>query len=193
VLASQSPRRRELLSMLGLSFKVAPASKEPPLPLGVPLEEAILQVALGKTLEYDLKDGELVVGADTLVYLDGTPFGKPRDAGEAFSMLRSLSGREHSVLTGLAVRSLDKQVCACETTFVRFSTLSDAEITAYVSSGESLDKAGAYAAQGLGAMLIDRIDGDFFNVIGLPLRLLYKMLAEFGINILDPEDGFESN
>ncbi|MBO6011751.1 MAG: septum formation protein Maf [Oscillospiraceae bacterium] len=182
VLASASPRRRELLEMLGLDFEVVPAPSEEEPDLSLPVEEAIAAVAAAKARSVP---SELpVLAADTVVVIDGRILGKPSDEAEAAAMLRTLSGARHDVYTGVAVCFGGKMLRACQRTAVRFRELTDGEIRAYVSTGEPMDKAGAYGAQGLGALLIDRIDGDFFNVMGLPLCLTGKLLAEAGIEVL---------
>lgn len=128
--------------------------------------------------------GEVALAADTLVALDEEVLGKPGSPEEAFSMLRRLSGRMHRVHTGLTLVSDRAVLTEHETTAVYFRALSDVEISRYISTGEPMDKAGAYGIQGLGALLVDRIDGDYYNVVGLPLTHLYKMLASIGESLL---------
>ena len=127
---------------------------------------------------------DLVIGADTIVWVDGRPFGKPHDTEEAAAMLRRLSGDVHEVFTGVSLLRDGRCVSRCERSLVRFRPLDEEEIARYVADGEPMDKAGAYGAQGKGALFVERIEGDFFNVMGLPLCLLGKMLKEQGVNIL---------
>ncbi|MBM4117746.1 septum formation protein Maf [bacterium] len=182
VLASASPRRRELLAGLGFAFRVLPSDYHEDDAGRAPAEAARAH-ALGKAEAVALAaPGALVIGADTLVIVDGLALGKPRDGAEAAAMLRRLSGREHAVITGLALaryepacQRLISRVEASETA-VRLRALSGAEIAAYVASGEPPDKAGAYGIQGLAAQFVTGITGCYFNVMGLPLALLTDML-----------------
>ena len=127
---------------------------------------------------------DIVIGADTIVCLGDTVFGKPHDASDAARMLRALSGRTHTVYTGVAVLRGGEMRTHAEATEVRFRPLTDAEIAGYIATGEPMDKAGAYGIQGKGSLLITGIDGDFFNVMGLPVCALGEMLKEFGLNLL---------
>ncbi|MDR0862120.1 MAG: Maf family protein [Oscillospiraceae bacterium] len=200
ILASASPRRRELLAMLGLAFEVIPARGDEVAAQGSPAE-TVKSIALGKAREVWAREvwarenqansqaDVLVIAADTLVFSEGGALGKPRDALDAADMLARLSGREHEVYTGFAVLGKSgretREVARYERTVVRFRELRDDEIAAYVATGEPLDKAGAYGAQGLGALFIERLDGDFFNVMGLPLCALAAVLRdEFNFNVL---------
>lgn len=185
VLASASPRRRELLASLGLSFDIQPATGPENTPNTGDAAEAVRQIALGKARTVaKLRPNDLVIGADTVVELDGRILGKPADEAEARAMLGSLSGRTHRVYTGVAVIAGGEERTDCAVTGVRFRTLSDREIAAYVAGGEPMDKAGAYAAQGKAALFIEGIDGDYFNVVGLPLCTLGKMLEHFGVELI---------
>lgn len=182
VLASASPRRRELLTQAGFTFSVHPAHiAEDPLPGEEPIAyvtrlarekaEAVfrqLSAASGADLA--------VLGADTTVTLDGLILAKPEDGADAARMLRMLSGRTHRVITGVAVVTADRTEVAAEVTAVRFVTLSEEEISAYIATGEPMDKAGAYGIQGRAAQWIPRIEGCYFNVVGLPLALVSAML-----------------
>ena len=178
ILASASPRRRHLLEGLGLDFTVAPSEADetwPALPPGPAAEEVALRKAHAVA-----QPGALVLAADTVVVLDGEILGKPADAAEASATLSRLSGRTHTVVTGLALALDGREATAHETTRVTFAPLTDAEIAAYVATGSSLDKAGSYGIQDEGgAFLVSRIEGDYFNVIGLPLRRLYETLRTF--------------
>ena len=187
ILASASPRRRELLAMLGLTdFEVIPARGEPSIPVGAHPADAVARIARYKAETVaDQNPGALVLAADTVVALDGRILGKPAGAADAAEMLRALSGREHAVYTGVALLCGARALCRTERTAVHFRPLTDGEIAAYIATGEPLDKAGAYGAQGRGSLFVERIEGDFFNVVGLPLCLLGKLLEEFGFNLME--------
>ena len=183
ILASRSPRREALLRQIGLKFQVEPSGAEERVLEGVPPGDMAEALALEKArLVASGRKRGIVIGADTVVVLDGQILGKPAGTEEAKEMLSRLSGREHRVITGVAVvdastgRSRSDRV----TTSVRFARLSEVEIKRYVATGEPLDKAGAYGIQGYGALLIERIDGCYFNVVGLPLRRLAELLRELG-------------
>ena len=191
VLASASPRRRELLAQAGYQFEVRPAHiPEDPLPGEDPIvyvtrlarekaEAVFRELVNNEESEKGRPDGQsslAVLGADTTVSLDNTILGKPEDAADAARMLRLLSGRTHRVITGVAVATAEGTEVAAEATAVRFLTLSEEEISAYVANGEPMDKAGAYAVQGRAARWIPRIEGCYFNVVGLPLALVVSML-----------------
>ncbi len=190
ILASASPRRRELLAQAGFSFAVHPAHiPEDPLPGEDPIAyvtrlarekaEAVLHELLSKTPA----PAQLVVlGADTTVTLDNQILAKPADPAHAARMLRQLSGRTHHVITGVAVVTADSTQVAAEVTAVHFLSLSDQEIGDYVATGEPMDKAGAYAIQGRAARWIPRIEGCYFNVVGLPLALVTALLEPLGVD-----------
>ncbi|MBI3912097.1 MAG: septum formation inhibitor Maf [Armatimonadetes bacterium] len=187
VLASVSPRRQELLRLLGLPFSIDPSRVEEQLPARTPNPEA-LAVRLAEEKAHGVAahhPGALVIGADTIVVVDDHVLGKPMDEEDAAAMLRALSGRTHAVITGLALvdtRQTPWQVAtAAERTEVRFRHLAEEEIRAYVATGEPMDKAGAYAIQGRGAILIEGINGDYPNVVGLPLTRLALMLRAAGV------------
>ncbi len=183
ILASASPRRRELLSQAGYSFAVRPAHiPEDPLPDEDPIAYVVRLARQKAGAVFDeLGDpAAVVLGADTTVTLDGHILAKPEDAADAARMLRMLSGRTHRVITGVAVRTSAGADVAAEVTGVRFLTLSEKEIAAYVATGEPMDKAGAYAIQGRAARWIPRIEGCYFNVVGLPLALVSTMLEGRG-------------
>ena len=186
VLASASPRRRELLAGLGLEPPVRPVDlDETPLD-GEPAADCVLRLARAKATA-DARPGELVLAADTLVVLDGSILGKPSGPEEAREMLASLAGRDHLVMTGVAVHDTDadRTASAVEITRVTVGPLTDPQIANYVATGEPLDKAGAYAIQGLGAIFVERVDGNYSNVVGLPLPLTARLCAELGHAILD--------
>ncbi|HBG15860.1 MAG TPA: septum formation inhibitor Maf [Firmicutes bacterium] len=191
ILASASPRRQNLLRMLGLDFKVMVSTFEEKMDLysSTP-EELVMQMARGKAEEVwkitsarqETSDG-LVLGADTIVVMNGEYLGKPDHEEEARKMLTSLAGRWHQVFTGLALVHRKKSVVAYEMTKVHFRTLSTEEIDGYLRTGEPMDKAGAYGIQGVGAVLVDRIEGCFYNVMGLPLARLALLLKDYGFNL----------
>ena len=185
ILASASPRRRELLEMLGLDFEIIPAKNELDA-AGLSPDKAVAAIALGKALEVAEKCGEedLIIAADTLVCVGGELLGKPADKKQAFEMLKMLSGREHMVYTGIAAVYKGKSTAEAEMTRVRFCEMSDEDIWSYIETNEPMDKAGAYGIQGKGAVFIEGIIGDYFNVMGLPLHRLYRMLREFGCPVL---------
>lgn len=173
--------------MLGVrELKILPAKGEERPPAGAGPEETVLALAAAKAEEVSrlCGPGELIVAADTVVWIDGQILGKPRDEAGAASMLRRLSGRSHEVYTGVCVRRGDRVLCECEVSTVRFRPLAEEEIAAYIRSGEPMDKAGAYGAQGLGALFVSSIEGDFFNVMGLPLCRLGQMLKKQGVLLL---------
>ena len=187
ILASASPRRRELMQMLGIhNLIVRPAKGEEHLPEKAGPEEIVCMLSAAKAREVweQSPDDSLVLAADTIVWLDGLALGKPRNEVEAAVMLRSLSGRCHEVYTGVTLMDSSGCQSRAERSVVCFRELSDDEICRYVQSGEPMDKAGAYGAQGKGALFVRRIEGDFFNVMGLPLCLLGQMLAAKGVQIL---------
>ncbi len=190
VLASASPRRRELLEKLGLKFEVAPSNCPEDNNIGDP-HELVKAIALQKASSVAARyRGVIVIGADTIGVLDGRILGKPRGAEEAKRMLESLGGKRHAVITGLAIidTGTGKTLTHSVETSVYFRKLAAAEIEAYVRSGEPLDKAGAYAIQGLGAVLVERIEGDYYNVIGLPLSALAECLKQFGIDVFSARE-----
>jgi septum formation protein len=179
VLASASPRRQELLRNAGISFDVQPAHiPEDPLP-GEAAKECAERLAREKALAVARqRPDDCVLGADTVVVVDGEVLGKPSDATDAARMLRRLSGREHQVITGVCLVVAGQCSVASETTSVTMSEISEKEITDYVASGEPMDKAGAYAIQGVASRWIPRIEGDYSNVVGLPVALVWRMLRE---------------
>jgi septum formation protein len=172
--------------MVGLTFSVLPAEAEQELPSDVPPAEGVKLVALAKardTASHSAPDA-LVIAADTIVVKDGEVFGKPSGVQNARWMLRRLSGGVHEVHTAVAVIYNGKELTECETTGVYFRRLTDIEINAYLRSGEPFDKAGAYGIQGLCSLFIERIEGDYYNVVGLPLCRLTTMLYSFGFAVL---------
>ena len=187
VLASKSPRRIELLRSLGLDIEICPADVDENIDeVTEKPQEAVTLLASRKAqaIAQKLCDPDaLIIAADTLVYKDNTLLGKPRDEDEAFSMLRTLSGDRHSVYTGICVAHGGKIAKKAVETAVFFRNLSDDEIENYVKSGEPMDKAGAYGIQGRACLFVKGIEGDYFNVVGLPLTELFEMIKEnFGIS-----------
>ena len=182
ILASQSPRRRELLTLVGITHEVRPADiDEAYLPGEVPTAHAE-RLARGKCAVIAEREPDaLVIGSDTIVVVDGDVLGKPRDEGDAAHMLRRLSGRTHIVVTAVAVSWRGETQSAVEEVNVTFHSLSDDDIAAYIATREPMDKAGAYGIQGYGATIVERVDGDYFAVMGLPLQLVVRVLRELGI------------
>ena len=193
VLASRSPRRKEILESVGITFEVmvsgADENSSAPCPEGYVEEiaackgEAVYRKLCSERGK-STADRILLIAADTIVVCGGEILGKPRDLADACRMLRALSGTRHEVMTGLYVRYGGKTVSTHETTRVRFAKLSEEEIEKYVATGEPIDKAGAYAIQGLSSKFVASIEGDFYNVVGLPLYRLYRVAGEsFGIEL----------
>jgi len=180
VLASSSPRRRQLLELLGLSFEVAPAEIDETWRNGEAPAAHAERLAREKATAVR-RDEAAVVGADTIVVIGGEILGKPRDAAEARTMLRRLAGQGHDVFTAVAVAWRGTVVSGTQRTAVWFRPLDAETIAAYVATGEPLDKAGAYGIQGYGAVLVERIEGDYFTVMGLGLGLLVGLLARVGL------------
>lgn len=187
VLASASPRRKQLLSQMGLEFEVVPSDIDEKLPADLPYEEAVQELAFKKASHVaSLIDGHrLVIGADTIVVKDEV-LGKPKDKDDACEILYRLQGQSHEVITGLAVvdNLTGKFKKSFEKTIVEMVPLSMEEIEQYVLTGEPMDKAGAYGIQGLAGIFISRIIGCYYNVVGLPIHRLWMMLKEFGVNPL---------
>lgn len=189
VLASKSPRRKELLKNIGLQAEIMPASVDESVFSNLPPEKMVTELALLKASDVarSFRGNTYVIGADTVVTLDGKVFGKPRDINDAKRMLLELSGKTHSVYTGYCVVSCKdgSAVAKYEKTDVTFRTLSQKEIDAYVKTREPMDKAGAYGIQEKGSMFVEKINGDYFNVVGLPVCALTSLLSnEFGISML---------
>lgn len=181
ILASESPRRRELLALMGLTFTVVPSHAEEVMPAHAGPDEAVRAIALQKASAVAAAyPDECVIGADTVVWFDGQILGKPHTPEAARAYLSRMQGRTHTVYTGVAVIAHGWADVRHETTRVTFAPMSALEIDRYVASGDPLDKAGAYGVQGPFAVYVDRIEGNYFNVIGMPLPLLYRMLREAG-------------
>lgn len=175
VLASQSPRRRELLKYITEDFKAVSSDVDESLPKGISPADAVLYLSKIKAEPFRNK-GDIIIGADTVVAIDNEILGKPADTDDAEKMLKHLSGREHSVFTGVTILAGDETRSFCVETRVKFFSLSDEDIDRYISTGEPMDKAGAYGIQGYGSLLVERISGDYFNVVGLPVSRLNQEL-----------------
>lgn len=188
VLASSSPRRYEILSRLGLDFTVDSADVEESIEANLMPDEAVKTLALRKAAAVAPHyERGIIIGADTIVVADGTILGKPADSEDALAMLLTLQGREHSVYSGYAVidAATGKTAVGYEHTAVIFRPISEEEARSYVATGEPIGKAGAYAIQGLGAVFVREIHGDYFNVVGLPLFKLAQALKDFGLDIIN--------
>ena len=188
ILASQSPRRRQLLGQIGLTdFDIlVPDADESYDPSLIP-QEIVSSISRKKAEAARVLAGDsdaVILAADTMVFLDGLRLGKPHSEAEAFEMLSALSGREHLVCTGVTVCRGDRLETRPETTAVRFADLTEEDIRRYIATGEPMDKAGAYGIQGLAALFVTGIAGDYFNVMGLPLHLVGEMLRSFGVELL---------
>ena len=180
VLASASPRRRELLQTAGVEFTVRVSDADEHIEPDTPPHEAVMSLARQKALAVaQTCPDDLVIGADTVVVYGGTILGKPADAADAARMLRMLSGKTHTVYTGVCLARAGKAETFFEQTQVTFYPLTQQEIDAYIATGEPMDKAGAYGIQGRGCTLVERISGDYFNVVGLPVAAVCRRLREF--------------
>jgi len=189
ILASGSPRRYELLKMVGIEdFKVIADTSEEIITPGLPPEEQVITLSMQKARNVADKcnQSDTIIAADTLVYLDEEPLEKPDSPSDAEEMLRKLSNRKHTVYTGVTIIKDGMYISKAEKTDVYFREITEDEIKSYVATGEPMDKAGSYAAQGGAAVFIKRIEGDFFNVMGLPLCRLSTMLKELGVNNESP-------
>lgn len=180
ILASGSPRRRELLHYIFNDFEVITADVDETAPSGInayALPEYLSKIKCAAVAQNN--DDSLVIGADTVVICNGIVFGKPKNESDAFNMLKSLSGKSHDVVTGCTIAFEGKYCTFSQKTAVRFYALSDDEIRRYIQTGEPMDKAGAYGIQGYGSLLIEGIDGDYFNVVGLPVARLKREIERF--------------
>ena len=189
ILASNSPRRRELLAQIGIrDFQILSPDVDEAVEPGLSPARMVEALSLRKARAAAGRAGaeDLILAADTVVALDGRVLGKPQDQGEAFAMLSALSGREHRVYTGVTVLGGGQAAPEPEETAVAFRALSPEEIRDYIATGEPMDKAGAYGIQGVGALLVQGIRGDYCNVVGLPLFRLGRMLSGFGVKLPRP-------
>ena len=187
VLASNSPRRKELLTKIGIEkFKIISPNVDESVEDNLSPAEIVEQLSLRKARAAAKKAGpdDLIIAADTVVALDGAVLGKPHDEADAFAMLSALSGREHHVYTGVTVLRGEDVVTQHEETAVTFRDIRPDEIRGYIATGEPMDKAGAYGIQGLASVFVDRLAGDYYNVMGLPLCALCRMLRNAGVTVL---------
>jgi septum formation protein len=180
VLASASPRRRELLTLIGIPHEVRPANIDETYAAGEHPRDHAERLSREKAAAV-AADGALTIGSDTIVVVDGDVLGKPVDALDATRMLRRLSGRSHVVMTGVAVAWQGRLVSGVEEVGVKFRVLNDRDIASYIATGEPMDKAGAYGIQGYGATIVERVDGDYFAVMGLALGRLVGLMREVGV------------
>lgn len=178
ILASKSPRRSEILKNAGIDFIVRVADADETIPEGTSPEDAVVFLAARKALAVERAEDETVLGADTVVVLDGEILGKPKDRDDAFNMIKSLSGRVHSVFTGVCAIGGGISMTFAEETRVEFYNLTDEEINTYIDTDEPYDKAGAYGIQGLASKFIRGIEGDYFNVVGLPISAIYQKILK---------------
>lgn len=180
VLASKSPRRKELLDLLQIPFEIIVSEIDETINLKGDLKKEIENLAYRKAQKvFETNQDAIVVGSDTIVVIDNEVLGKPKDKKDAFRMLKMLSGNTHEVITGVCLLSKSKKDTFSSTTKVKFNDLSDEEIEEYLNTKEPYDKAGAYAIQGLGAKYINSIEGDYYTVMGLPIAEVYKRLKNF--------------
>ena len=186
ILASASPRRQQLLELIGLTFRIVVSDVEEDNTKDMLPQELAVAHAIDKALDVSKKvpKDAVVIGADTIVVVDGKVFGKPHDHAEAVNMLTVLAGREHVVVSGVAVAKGETLVSGSTVTTVKFRSLSQEQIKKYVDSGEPMDKAGAYAIQGKGALFVESINGCYSNVVGLPLVTLAELLGQVGVHIV---------
>lgn len=185
ILASKSPRRQELLKLLGVDFTIHTADIDETMDPALPPEQEVARVGEEKAeaVAAQCASEDIVIAADTIVVVDGQILGKPRSEADAVRMLSLLSGRRHEVMTGLTVLQGGYMQRCVVRTGIEFRTLSDCELRAYVATGEPMDKAGAYGIQGKCAIFVDKIDGDYNNVVGLPVAAIYRELKKLGIDI----------
>lgn len=186
ILASGSPRRRQLLEQIGLDFRVISSDIDETVDTSLPPAQIVewLSRQKAEAVAAQAGPGDLIIAADTVVALENAILGKPEDELDAFKMLTALSGGRHQVYTGMTLLRDGERQTEHEVTTVTFRELAEEEITAYIATGEPSDKAGAYGIQGYGAMLVERVEGDYFNVMGLPLCHLGRMLRAFGVDAL---------
>lgn len=181
VLASRSPRRSEILENAGFSFAVRTSDGDESPNLDLPFGEMVMSLASEKLVGIKRQADEVLLAADTIVVLDNSVLGKPLDRADGVRMLRSLSGRDHLVYTGVSLDGEKGRESFYSCTSVRFYSLSESEIQDYLDTGEPFDKAGAYGIQGRGSLLVEEIKGDFFNVMGLPIAKTARLLKDFGV------------
>ncbi len=187
ILASASPRRKELLSIYVKDFKIMPADIYETIPNNIALENAPLYIAKEKAAAVfnKINEDEIIITADTIVLLDNKIYGKPKDKLDAYNMIKTFSGKTHQVITGVCCYSKDKQINIefSDVTNVSFTNISDEIIEKYLKNAEYIDKAGAYAVQGLASMFVEKIEGCYDNVVGLPMGMLARNLIKYQINL----------
>lgn len=185
VLASGSPRRHELLQRMGVTeFDVRVPQVDESYPAGLSPQDTVAYISRKKCMAVEAEADDIVIAADTMVFLENQRLGKPADEADALRMLMALQGGKHTVCTGVTVRRGEEVVCQSESTEVYFRPASATELLSYIHTGEPMDKAGAYGVQGRGALLVESIRGDFYNVMGLPMLRLARILQQFGVNLL---------
>ena len=187
ILASQSPRRRDLLKQIGLEFEIDPSNYEEDMTLDMEPRKLAEDLSLGKTKDVAQRHKDsIIISADTIIAVDNEVFGKPKTPEKAKYMLQKLSGRAHSVITGFTIinTEINKQISKSVETKVYFKNISEEEMDAYIATGEPLDKGGGYAIQGMAALFVEKIEGDYFNIVGLPIIAIVDELKNFGIKIL---------
>ena len=190
ILASTSPRRHGLAQEMGLEFEVVSSNYEEDMTLNLSPKELAKTLAYGKAIEVARKLNEgVVIGIDTFIVFNGKKLGKPKTKEKAYKFLKSFSGNQLNVISGIALIDCKtkKEIKDCEVSKVKFKKMSDQEIKTYIQTGEPLDKAGAFAIQGLGSIFIDRISGSYTNIVGFPISCLYKNLKKLGVNIFEYE------
>lgn len=179
ILASQSPRRKELLGLLNIPFTIRVADIDETMEKNLPVVQAVAQLSRRKAEAITADRADIIIAADTVVVCDDAVLGKPKDEADAYRMLRMLSGRRHQVMTGLTVLQGKKAISHTEITDIYFRELSDKEILSYIASGDPMDKAGSYGIQNGAALFVEKVCGDYFNVVGLPVCRLGLILKEF--------------
>ena len=185
ILASQSPRRKELLGLFRIPFVIRSADIDESMDPGKPASEEVARVSRAKALATPREKGDVVIAADTIVVCAGQVLGKPRDEADAYRMLRLLSGRDHQVMTGITVLRDQQELVHTEITDIHFRELSDREIHAYIATKEPMDKAGSYGIQGGAALFAEKMAGDYYNVMGLPVCRLGQMLRTIAPELME--------
>jgi len=185
ILASQSPRRKELLGLFGIPFTVCIADVNETMDPALPPDREVARVSFLKADAVPREEDDVVIAADTIVVCGGQVLGKPRDADDAYRMLRLLSGRDHQVMTGMTVLRGKNRVTTTEITDIHFRELTDGEILRYIRSGEPMDKAGSYGIQGGAALFAEKLSGDYYNVMGLPVCRLGQILKQISPELLE--------
>lgn len=182
ILASQSPRRKELLSLITDDFIICPADVDETVPDNIHVEKVAEYLSKIKALalKSTARNGDIIIGADTIVVYNNEIFGKPKDETDAFNMLKTLSGNTHQVITGVTLIKNQNVKSFSVITEVKFNILTDDEINKYIATKEPIDKAGAYGIQGKASLFIEKINGDYFNVVGLPVSKLYEEIKKMG-------------